>query len=592
MFPAENAPTMTNDLQTTRRLGFLVPVLVFLVCAAPLHAEAPPPIVTGTARVLPVLGRNGMVVAQEKRAAAVGLEFLKQGGNAVDAAVATGFALAVTLPRAGNLGGGGFMIVHLAQDDRDIALDYRETAPAATTADVFLDSAGAADPKKSRDSGLGVGVPGTPAGLAYAHAHWGSGRFALADLIAPAIDLAREGIEVTDDLADSLPAVAGRLGRWESSRRIFFRPDGAPLGQGDRLVQPDLAATLAAVARDGLQAFYRGETADRIVSTVASAGGRMTKEDLAGYSPVERPVVTGNYRGRKIVSMPPPSSGGAHLIEILNIMERFPIGETGPLTAATVHTMTEAMKLAFADRAEWLADPDFVKIPLVGLISKKYAEKLASEISLDRARPAREIRKIDPAPFEGDQTTHFSVVDKDGNAVANTYTLNFSYGLGLVAEGTGVLLNNELDDFAAKPGAPNAFGLVGGPANAPGPRKRPLSSMTPTIVLKDGKVEIVTGSPGGPRIITTVLETISDILDHGMNAAEAMEAPRFHHQWLPDELRVERGLSLDTIRLLKEKGQNVVIGGAMGSIATIHVQNGLMMGAADSRQRGTGAVGW
>ena len=484
------------------------------------------------------------------------------------------------------------MVVHLARENRDIALDYRETAPAAATADVFLDATGAADPQKSRDSGLGVGVPGTVAGLAHAREKWGSGKFSLAELIAPAIRLAREGVVVEDDLADSLPQGARRLARWPSSRAIFLKPDGAPFGPGEKLVQADLAATLERIAAGGPRAFYEGETAERIAAAVRGAGGLMTTDDLKGYAPVERQVVRGTYRGHEIVSMPPPSSGGVHLIELLNVLEHFPIRETGPQTASTIHVMTEAMKLAFADRAEWLADPDFVKIPLSGLLSKKYAARLAAEISTERARPSAEIRHVDPAPYESDQTTHFSVVDREGNAVANTYTLNFSYGLGLVADGTGVLLNNELDDFAAKPGAPNAFGLVGGKANAPGPKKRPLSSMTPTIVLKDGKPEIVTGSPGGPRIITTVLEQISDLIDHGMNAAEAMEAPRFHHQWLPDELRVERGLSLDTIRLLRDKGQNVVVGGTLGSVATIQILDGLMMGAADSRQRGTAAVGW
>lgn len=588
---------MTKNLQTRSKtrahLGVISAVFLgSLAGLCPARADSGPPIIAGVARNLPVLARNGMVAAQEKIAARVGLDILKRGGNAVDAAVATGFALAVTLPRAGNLGGGGFMVVHLARENRDIALDYRETAPAATTSDVFLDASGAADPKKSRDSGLGVGVPGTVAGLAHAREKWGSGKFSLADLLAPAIRLAREGAPVEDDLADSLPRAAGRLGRWPSSRAIFLKPDGAPFAPGDKLVQSDLAATLERIAAGGPRAFYEGATADRIVAAVRDAGGLMSAEDLKTYAPVERPVVRGTYRGHEIVSMPPPSSGGVHLIELLNILEHFPIRETGPQTAATIHVMTEAMKLAFADRAEWLADPDFVKIPLSGLLSKKYAAKLAEEISVEKARPSAEIKHIDPAPYEGDQTTHFSVVDREGNAVANTYTLNFSYGLGLVAEGTGVLLNNELDDFAAKPGSPNAFGLVGGKANAPGPRKRPLSSMTPTIVLKDGKPEIVTGSPGGPRIITTVLQQISDLVDHGMNAAEAMEAPRFHHQWLPDELRVERGLSLDTIRLLREKGQNVIVGGTLGSVATIQILDGLMMGASDSRQRGTAAVGW
>jgi gamma-glutamyltranspeptidase/glutathione hydrolase len=318
----------------------------------------------------------------------------------------------------------------------------------------------------------------------------------------------------------------------------------------------------------------------------------MTTADLAGYRPVERQALSGTYRGHEILAMPPPSSGGVHLIELLNVLEGFDLAALGAGSADAIQIEAEAMKIAFADRAEYLGDPAFTNVPVSSLISKRYATELRAGISLDRARPAAHVRRAEPAPPEGDQTTHFSVVDKEGNAVANTYTLNFSYGLGLVAEGTGVLLNNELDDFAARPGAPNAFGLVGGAANAPAPGKRPLSSMAPTIVLKDGKVELVTGSPGGPRIITTVLGMLLGVIDFGMNIAEATDQPRIHHQWLPDELRVERGLSPDTLRLLRAKGQNVVEGNAMGSTATIAVQNGWIMGAADTRQRGTLAVGY
>jgi gamma-glutamyltranspeptidase/glutathione hydrolase len=555
------------------------------------HTDNAPPIIEGQARVLPVLAKNGMVVAQEGTAARAGLDILKRGGNAVDAAVATGFALAVTLPRAGNLGGGGFMLIRLAKEQKTIALDYRETAPAAATPEMFLNPQGLADPYKSRDSGLAVGVPGTVAGLAYAHEHYGSGKFALADLIAPAIALAREGILVEHDLADSLPRTT-RLRRYASSRAIFLRPDGSAFQRGDRIVQRDLAETLAAIARDGPPAFYQGSVAENIVKAVRAEGGRMTTADLAGYRPVERPALSGTYRGHEILAMPPPSSGGVHLIELLNVLEGYDLAALGAGSADAIQIEAEAMKIAFADRAEYLGDPAFVNMPVSSLISKKYAAELRAGISLDHALSATDVRRADPAPAEGDQTTHFSVVDKDGNAVANTYTLNFSYGLGLVAEGTGVLLNNELDDFAARPGAPNAFGLVGGAANAPAPGKRPLSSMAPTIVLKDGKVELVTGSPGGPRIITTVLGMLLNVIDFGMNIAEATDAPRVHHQWLPDELRVEHGLSPDTLRLLRAKGQNVVEGNAMGSTATIAVQNGWIMGAADTRQRGTLAVGY
>jgi gamma-glutamyltranspeptidase/glutathione hydrolase len=569
-------------------------------CLALFYALAPaiaacadnsPPIIEGQARVLPVLARNGMVVAQEGTAAHVGLDILKRGGNAVDAAVATGFALAVTLPRAGNLGGGGFMLIRLANEQKTIALDYRETAPTAATPEMFLNPQGLADPYKSRDSGLAVGVPGTVAGLAYAHEHYGSGKFSLGDLIAPAITLAREGIVVEHDLADSLPRTT-RLRRYASSRAIFMRPDGSGFERGDRIVQRDLGETLAAIARDGPSAFYQGSIAENIVRAVRAEGGRMTSADLTGYRPVERQALSGTYRGHEILAMPPPSSGGVHLIELLNVLEGYDLAALGAGSADAIQIEAEAMKIAFADRAEYLGDPAFVNMPISSLISKKYAAELRAGISLDHARSATDVRRADPAPPEGDQTTHFSVVDKDGNAVANTYTLNFSYGLGLVAEGTGVLLNNELDDFAARPGAPNAFGLVGGAANAPAPGKRPLSSMAPTIVMKDGKVELVTGSPGGPRIITTVLGILLGVIDFGMNIAEATDAPRIHHQWLPDELRVERGLSPDTLRLLRAKGQNVVEGNAMGSTATIAVRDGWIMGAADTRQRGTLAVGY
>jgi gamma-glutamyltranspeptidase/glutathione hydrolase len=569
----------------------LLPLCVAVALAPSPRADTAPPIIEGQARVLPVLAKSGMVVAQEGRAARIGVDMLKRGGNAVDAAVAVGFALAVTLPRAGNLGGGGFMLIRLAKEQKTIALDYRETAPAATAPEVFLNPQGLADPYKSRDSGLAVGVPGTVAGLAYAHARYGSGSLTLADLLAPAIALARDGILVDDDLADSLPRT-NRLRRYASSRAIFLRPDGRDFERGDRFVQRDLAETLEAIARDGARAFYEGRIAENIVRAVRNEGGRMTMADLAGYKPVERQALIGTYRGHEILAMPPPSSGGVHLIELLNVLEAYDLAALGAGSADAIQIEAEAMKIAFADRAEYLGDPAFTNVPVSSLISKKYAAELRKGISVDRARPAADVRRVDPAPAEGDQTTHFSVVDKDGNAVANTYTLNFSYGLGLVAEGTGIILNNELDDFAARPGAPNAFGLVGGAANAPGANKRPLSSMAPTIVVKDGKVELVTGSPGGPRIITTVLGMLLGVIDFNMNIAEATDTPRIHHQWLPDELRVERGLSPDTLRLLRAKGQNVVEGNAMGSTATISVRDGWIMGAADTRQRGTLAVGY
>jgi gamma-glutamyltranspeptidase / glutathione hydrolase len=561
-----------------------------LLCFTPAIAD---PLISPLATARPVLARHGMIVSQEAAASRVGLGVLRRGGNAVDAAVAVGFALAVTLPRAGNLGGGGFMLIYRADLNRTIAIDYREAAPAATTKDVFLDANGEADPFKSRYSGLAIGVPGTVAGLELAWRKYGSGKFTFADLIAPAIAGARQGLTVDDDVADSLPLAAKALASHTSSARIYLRQDGSVPQTGDHIALDDLAATLETIGAKGAAGFYSGPVGQKIVEAVNAAGGRMTIEDLANYRAVERPPVRGNYRGYDVVSMPPPSSGGAHIIEILNILEGFPLGDQGLNSSASLHEMAEAEKLAYADRAAWLGDPDFIKIPLAGLTSKPYAEHLRSMIELDRARPAADIRPGEPQRYESDQTTHFSVVDVDGNAVANTYTLNLPYGSGLVAEGTGVLLNNELDDFAAKPGAANAYGLMGGDANAPGPARRPLSSMSPTLVFKDGKLLMATGSPGGSTIISTVLQIILNVIDHGLNVAEAENAPRAHDQLWPDELRIERGLSPDTIRLLEAMGHKVVVRDAMGSANTIvRTPDGELEGASDLRQRGTLAVGY
>ncbi len=436
-------------------------------------------------------------------------------------------------------------------------------------------------------------MPGTVAGLELAWRKYGSGRLAFADLVAPAASLARQGLTVDGDLADSLPLAAAIFARHPSSARIYLRPDKSPPQTGDHIALNDLATTLETIASRGAAGFYTGPVAEKIVASVQEAGGRMTLEDLASYHAAEREPVRGTYRGHQIVSMPPPSSGGVHIIEIANILEGFPLHEQGFNSAQTIHEMAEAEKLAYADRAAFLGDPDFVKIPLEGLTSKAYADKLRTLIAPDRARPAAEIRPGDPERYESDQTTHFSIVDADGNAVANTYTLNLPYGSGLVAEGTGVLLNAELDDFAAAPNSANAYGLMGDEANAPGPSKRPLSSMSPSIVFKDGKVELVTGSPGGSRIITTVLQIIVDVIDHGLNVAEAENAPRAHDQLWPDELRIERGVSADTVRLLEAMGHKVVVGPAMGSANTIlRLPDGTLMGASDPRQWGTLAVGF
>ena len=535
-----------------------------------------------------VAAEHGLVVAQEKTAARIGADVLKQGGNAVDAAVATGFAMAVTYPRAGNIGGGGFMMIHLAGRNQDIAIDYREMAPAAITRDIFLGADGKPDPVKSRDAALGIGVPGTVAGLALALEKYGSGKFTLAQLLQPAIALARDGFTVADDLADTLPNAYPRLGKWPASAKIFARPDGGPLQEGDHLVQSDLAATLSAVAARGPRGFYEGAVAEKLAKAVTDAGGIMTADDLKNYQAVVRTPVRGTYRGYDIISMPQPSSGGVVLIETLNILEGFNLGEMKQGSAPSLHLLIEAMKRGYADRARYLGDPDFVNAPIATLVAKDYAARQRAGIDPDRVTPMTDASLVQP--HEGHNTTHFSVVDALGNAVSNTYTLNFSYGVGLVADGTGVLLNNELDDFTAAPGASNAFGLVGYEANLPGPGKRPLSSMTPTIVMKDGKVVLVTGTPGGSRIISTVLQVIVNVIDYKMDIAAAVAAPRLHHQWMPDEVRAEPGFPEDVLAALRTMGHRVMDSGGYSSANSILVTANGLLGAADPRTRGAEAA--
>jgi len=569
-------------------------LLLVWTAAVPAQELVPQELVlegSGVAAAQVATGHLGMVATQEQQATRIGLDILQRGGNAVDAAVAIGFTLAVTLPKAGNLGGGGFMLVHLADGNESIAIDYRETAPAATTPDIFLGADHEADPAKSRDSGLGVGVPGTVAGLAAALSRFGSGKFTLVQLIAPAVQLARDGITVKDDLYDSLRLAELRLKRWPATARIFLKRGAAPAA-GEILVQPDLAEVLETIGRDGPRAFYSGPVADKIVAAVREAGGVMARGDLESYAPVLRNPVYGTYRGYDIVSMPPPSSGGVDLIEILNILEGYAPAVIGAGSPAALHLEIEAMKLAYADRAEFLGDSDSVDVPVERLISKQHAAALRSGINAQRARPARDIRPGIAVPSEGANTTHFSVVDQAGNVVANTYTLNFNYGLGLVAAGTGILLNNELDDFAAKPGAPNAFGLVGGAANAPGPGKRPLSSMTPTMVFKDTKPVLVTGSPGGSRIITTVLAVILNACDGGMTIGDAVAAPRLHDQWLPDEVVVEPVFPPEKIRALQAFGHKIRVGPLFGSAHSVGVTAAGLAGAADLRARGAAAAGY
>lgn len=555
------------------------------------HALQVTPIYSSLDRFHPVFAQHGMVASQEAVATQVGVDILAQGGNAVDAAVAVGFALAVTLPRAGNLGGGGFMMIHLAEKNETLAIDYREKSPLGSSRDMYLNDNGDVDSRLSRFHPLAVGVPGTVAGMVLALNEYGT--MQLADVLEPAIRLAQEGIVMTPDLYDSLKNLEDRLKQWTSTAEIFYKPDGSFFQPGERFVQKDLAQSLSTIAEQGAGAFYQGEIADLIVAEVQRGGGLLSKQDMEEYRAVIREPVRGTYRGYDILSMPPPSSGGIHIVQILNILENFPIGFTGHNTAQSIHLMVEAMKMAYADRSEYLGDSDFVPVPVEGLTSKAYAKALSEKIDLYSAASAQDIKPGEPAAYESEETTHFSVVDSYGNAVSNTYTINFSYGTGLVAAGTGILLNNEMDDFSAKPGVPNAYGLIGGDANAIEPGKRPLSSMSPTIIFKQDKLHLVTGSPGGSRIITTTVQVIMNVIDHGMNIAEATNAARIHHQWLPDELRIEKGLSQDTIEELVEKGHKVKIKNVMGSTQSIMVsEQGHKLGASDPRRSGALTAGY
>jgi gamma-glutamyltranspeptidase/glutathione hydrolase len=561
----------------------LFPALFFAGTLNP--ALASPPLLNYATVAQPVWARNAMVSSQQNIATRSGVEILRRGGNAIDAAVAVGFTLAVTLPRAGNLGGGGFMLIHLAAENKTLALDYREMAPAAAQRDMYLNDDGSVDKNRSRFHGLAVGVPGTVMGLVEAQTKYG--RLPLATVMRRAIELAETGFQVDRDLAQSLKRARPRLSRFQDAASVFYHADGRAYSIGETLRQPELAHTLKRIAGAGSKAFYSGVIAQKIATSVNRAGGSMSIKDLQNYQIRWREPVTGSYRGYRIASMPPPSSGGTHIVEILNIMENFDIEKSGHNSAATLHIMAEAMRRAYADRSEYLGDPDFVDVPVDTLTGKAYAKRLAAQINPDKASDSRDIKPgLEPA-HESPQTTHFSVVDRFGNAVANTYTLNFSYGSGIMAAGTGVLLNNEMDDFSAKPGVANAYGLIGGDANAVEARKRPLSSMSPTLVFKPGSNDIllVTGSPGGSRIITTTLQIISNVIDHKMNIAEATQAPRFHHQWLPDHITVEKGFSTDTLDLLRAKGHKIEASRwAMGSTQSIlRVEDG-WTGASDPRQ--------
>ncbi len=534
----------------------------------------------------PVAARQGMVVASEPLAAEAGLEILRAGGNAVDAAVAVGFALAVTHPEAGNIGGGGFMLVRLAGGEA-VVVDYREEAPAAAARDMFLDARGELIPEATTIGARAAGVPGTVAGLALAHRKYG--KLPWARVLRPAIRLAEQGFPVSYAFSESLRADRELLSRFAETRRIFLR-DGHPYEPGEVFRQPGLARTLRQIAAGGPKAFYRGRIARAIVATMERHRGLINREDLARYQAKVRPPLRGTFRGYEILTVPPPSGGGIALLEMLNVLEPMDLG--APNSSQSIHWMAETMRRAYADRAAYLGDADLVPVPVRGLISRQYAAKLREEILQGKAGVAVEPGK--PTEFESSETTHFSVVDAQGNAVANTYTLNGGYGSGVTVEGAGFLLNNQMDDFAARPGEPNMYGLVQGDANAIAPRKRPLSSMTPTIVVQHGQVRLVLGSPGGGTISNTVLQVLLNVLAFKMDIRRAVMAPRFHHQWKPDELVLERwGFSADTIQKLQESGYRIAYRDRLGICEAIEIDpaTGWRFGAADPRGNGK-AVGY
>ncbi len=544
----------------------------------------------------PVRALHGMVASSERIASQIGVDVMKRGGNAVDAAVAVAFALAVVYPSAGNIGGGGFMMIRRS-DGTTTAIDYREMAPAAATRDMYVGPDGELI-KGEGSSTLGyraAGVPGTIAGMALALKQYGSGKLTWSELIEPARKLAVHGFVVTHRMEKSLQDNQAILSPFSDSRRIFLR-EGKLYREGEILRQPELAATLGRLQKKGPREFYEAETARRIAEDMQHNGGLITRQDLRDYTPKERVPLRGSYRGYGIVSMPPPSSGGAVLIEMLNILEGFDLGKLHPFSSEYYHLLAETMRRAYADRAEYMGDADFGSVPIDGLIEKAYAERQRSTINPDRASLSSEIGAGKPTGYEPDQTTHFTIVDAAGNAVSNTYTLNGWFGAGVVAKGTGVLLNNEMDDFTSKPGQPNRYGAIQSERNAIAARKRPLSSMTPTFVLQpDGSLYFAIGTSGGPTITNTVLQIISNVIDHGMNLQEAIDSPRIHHQWLPDEILDEPlGLSADTRRALEARGHKfstkpIYMSDAQGIM--IEEKTGMRLGASDAREDGA-AVGY
>lgn len=547
------------------------------------------PIFETETRTSAVPASHGMVVSRHRLASEAGATILAQGGDAVDAAVATAFALAVVLPSAGNLGGGGFMLGLRSEDHALYAIDYREKAPAAAHEKMFLDSNGNYDPLLATLTHASSGVPGTVAGLWLAHQKYG--KLPWAQVLQPAIHLARDGFPITLNLVNSLDKVKGRLLRYRGGG-AFYKAGGASYVPGELFKQPALARTLSLLAKSGPDAFYRGPIADLIVAEMKRGNGLITHQDLQNYTARERVPVRGTYRGFEVVSMPPPSSGGVHVVQMLNILENFDLATMGAGSAAAYSKMAESMKYAFADRSRHMGDPDFYDVPISWLMSKLYAEGIAEKIKAQGVVPASTIAPgVDPYP-DGPDTTHFSVVDSEGNVVSNTFTLNFSFGSGIVVEGAGFLLNNEMDDFSSKPGSPNAYGLLGESANAIAPDKRPLSSMTPVIVLKDNKPRYVLGAPGGSLIITSVLQAIVNAIEFKMSLADAIQFDRIHHQWQPDVLSLDPRFNAEAQNALRAMGYSTETMSFLPVVEGIELsENGWMFGFSDMRRADGGAVG-
>lgn len=539
---------------------------------------------------IPVTSRVAMVVSGDHLASEAGVEVLKEGGNAVDAAVAVGYMLSVTYPWAGNIGGGGFMVIRLS-NGKVTTIDFRERAPRAATRNMYLDSLNEVIPDASTTGYRAVGVPGTVAGFSYALKKYGTKP--LSHLIAPAINTAKNGFNISWQFFWTLKAYENQLQKDEPTRQIFWKNDRL-IDAGDLLVQNDLAETLQRIADYGTDGFYKGPIAQKITDAMSKNNGLITLEDLSLYQPVERPPVVGSYKGYTIYSMGPPSSGGILLIMMLQSLVHFPLCDYGFGSSQALHILIETEKRAFRDRAQLLGDADFVRVPVKTLISPEYAERLAESINIRSAVPGKNIPEFDPFSHESEQTTHFSVVDSMGNAVSCTYTLNDGFGAKIMVPGTGFFLNNEMDDFSSKPGSPNIYGLIGTEANAIAPEKRILSSMTPTIITKDDKLFMVIGSPGGPRIISTVLQVIMNVLEYGMNIQEAVSAPRIHHQWVPDRVDYEPfGIAPDVLERLKNMGHQFEQRNYFGDALVIVLSpvSGLLYAGVDPRQNGI-AAGW